>query len=211
MSFIRDNRLFFLCFAVFAVGGAVLLEYMPQGEEIIWMSRHRSPVADIFFRGATLLGEGYVFFAVGIVFLLLRRRDWIWSSALGLVVLVVAYGAKFWFAHDRPYAWFHKMGLWNAVTPVPGVDMHSGATSFPSGHTMAAFAIYSFLAFTIRPGRGWPLLFFTVALLVGISRIYLVQHFWKDVYFGALIGMLLAWAVYVLKGWSHEECSMSSK
>ena len=197
MSFIHDNRLFFLCFIVFAVGGAILLEYLPQGEEIIWLSRHRSTVADAFFRGVTMMGEGYIFFAVGFVFLFLRRRDWIWSSVLGLLVMLTAYAAKSWFSHDRPYAWFQKMGQWAAVTPVPGVEMHSGDTSFPSGHTMAAFAIYSFLAFTVAPKRGWPLLFFAVALAVGVSRIYLVQHFWKDVYFGALIGVALAWGVYM--------------
>jgi membrane-associated phospholipid phosphatase len=207
MSFIRENRLFFLCFAVFAVGGAILLEHLPQGEEIIWLSRHRSPAADVFFKGATLLGEGYIFFAVGFVFLYLRRRDWIWSSVLGLLVMLTAYGAKTWFAHDRPYAWFQKMGQWAAVTPVPGVDMHSGATSFPSGHTMAAFAIYSFLAFTVSPKRGWPLLLFAVALTVGVSRMYLVQHFWKDVYFGALIGVALAWGVYVGSGRARYGCA----
>jgi membrane-associated phospholipid phosphatase len=35
------------------------------------------------------------------------------------------------------------------------------------------------------------------ALLVGLSRIYLMEHFWIDVYFGSLIGILITLLVYI--------------
>ncbi|HRF40255.1 MAG TPA: phosphatase PAP2 family protein, partial [Saprospiraceae bacterium] len=60
---------------------------------------------------------------------------------------------------------------------------------------------------TVSPKRGWPLLLFAVALTVGVSRMYLVQHFWKDVYFGALIGVVLAWGVYVRSGRARYGCA----
>jgi membrane-associated phospholipid phosphatase len=32
--------------------------------------------------------------------------------------------------------------------------------------------------------------------LVGISRLYLLQHFYEDVYAGAIVGMLISFVVY---------------
>ena len=63
---------------------------------------------------------------------------------------------------------------------------------------MSAFALYAFIAFCLPNKKLVSLILFLFALLVGISRIYLVQHFLKDVYLGAImgvmIGILLFWA-----------------
>ncbi len=202
MSIIRDNRVFFICFSMFAVVGAVLLQAVPQGEDILFFSARRHPVTDWFFRWGTRLGEGYAFLAAGVAFLILRRyATTLVIGLLGFVVAWVSYGTKTWFAHDRPWAWFGKFGQADAIIPVEGVPLLSGATSFPSGHTMAAFALYSFLAFAVSPKRWWPALFFLLALTVGVSRIYLGQHFLKDVYAGAVMGVVLGLAAYVLLAW----------
>jgi membrane-associated phospholipid phosphatase len=52
--------------------------------------------------------------------------------------------------------------------------------------------------------RAWGLLFFFLALLAGISRMYLVQHFFEDIYAGAWLGTVLTWLIYELferKNW----------
>lgn len=197
MSVFRDNRLFFLCFSLFAIVGAILLHEVPQGQEIIYFSQRRSPFADWFFRWATHLGEEYFFLIAIVVYAILRKRTaWI-VALLGFAVMWVSYGTKTFFAQDRPYAWFQKLGLLDKITAVEGVPMYSAATSFPSGHTMAAFALYSFLAFAIPRKQVLPALFFGIALLVGVSRIYLAQHFFRDVYAGAMIGVMLALGAYV--------------
>lgn len=199
MSLIHDNRLFFICFSLFAIAGAILLQVVPQGQEILFFSERRSPAGDWFFRWGTRLGEGPAFLAAALISLLFRRRRGaLFVLLLGFVVMWVSYGTKTFFAHDRPYAWFLKLGQWSQIHPVDGVTIHAGATSFPSGHTMAAFALYSFLAFALPRKSVWPAVFFLLALIVGVSRIYLVLHFLKDVYAGALIGVFLALAVYML-------------
>ncbi len=202
MSVIRDNRLFFICFSLFAMAGAVLLQTVAQGDEVLYFSAHRNTFADWFFRWGTRLGEGYAFLAAVLVLLLLRRYAAALSiGLLGFVIAWVSYATKTWFAHDRPSAWFQKFGQADAIIPVEGVPLLGGATSFPSGHTMAAFALYSFLTFMVSPKRWWPALFFLLALIVGISRIYLGQHFLKDVYAGAVMGVVLGLAAYVLLMW----------
>lgn len=65
--------------------------------------------------------------------------------------------------------------------------------SFPSGHSMEAFAFYGVLAFLLwrhiptRTGRGLLLLFSGIMILaIGISRIYLGVHYPSDVVGGYL-------------------------
>lgn len=201
MNIFRDNRLFFICFSLFAIVGAVLLEATPQGEDILFFSERRSAFGDWFFRWGTRLGEGPAFIAAALVFLWFRKRASLFIGLLGFTVTLVSYGTKFFFAHDRPYAYFYKLGQTGLLNPVEGIQMHSGATSFPSGHTMAAFALYSFLAFAIPRKGAWQILFFLSALIVGVSRIYLVQHFLKDVYAGAVIGVMLGMLGYAAYAW----------
>ena len=62
--------------------------------------------------------------------------------------------------------------------------------SFPSGHTITAFAFFMALTFFTK-NRLWQVLCFVLALLVGFSRIYLQQHFAIDVLVGSLVGVLV--------------------
>jgi membrane-associated phospholipid phosphatase len=69
--------------------------------------------------------------------------------------------------------------------------------SFPSGHTCAAFSLFTFLSL-LASARYQPLglLFFILAALVGYTRMYLAAHFFADVYAGSIlgtIGTILLW------------------
>lgn len=64
--------------------------------------------------------------------------------------------------------------------------------SFPSGHTAAAFS-GAWVLSTVWPKRA-PI-FFSMASLVGFSRVYVGAHYPGDVFFGATIGMLIAEAI----------------
>ena len=55
--------------------------------------------------------------------------------------------------------------------------------SFPSGHSISAFALFGFIS--IIYSRTTPsLVYFGLAASVAISRIYLKQHFFEDIYAG---------------------------
>jgi len=62
--------------------------------------------------------------------------------------------------------------------------------SFPSGHTITAFAFFLALTFFTK-NHAWQVLYFVLAVLVGFSRIYLQQHFAIDVLVGSLVGVLV--------------------
>ena len=77
---------------------------------------------------------------------------------------------------------------------VDGLTLHS-YFSFPSGHSSGAFTM--FLAFALFVENQWlKFACFVFALLVAFSRVYLMQHFFIDTYFGALIAVIITLLVY---------------
>jgi len=63
-----------------------------------------------------------------------------------------------------------------------------GAGSFPSGHTIAAFAVATVVARRYGSHRWVPYAAYGMAALVGFSRISLLAHFTSDVLMGGALG-----------------------
>jgi membrane-associated phospholipid phosphatase len=74
----------------------------------------------------------------------------------------------------------------------PSTRAQAGATSFPSGHTVGAFALAGVLLFASRSvtARTVALL---LAVAVGLSRILALRHWASDVLASALLGVLAAY------------------
>ena len=68
--------------------------------------------------------------------------------------------------------------------------------SFPSGHTIIAFAVAGILAPYLS--RGWRIVAYVIATAVAFSRIYLGAHNPVDVVAGAAAGLFLAAALNLL-------------
>jgi membrane-associated phospholipid phosphatase len=77
---------------------------------------------------------------------------------------------------------------------VEGVDLNM-VNSLPSGHTSSGFALYLAIAM-IYKNRKLDNFMFLMAFGIGISRIYLSQHFLEDIFMGSLIGVLSAIVIY---------------
>ncbi|QKX03400.1 phosphatase PAP2 family protein [Aquimarina sp. TRL1] len=108
----------------------------------------------------------------------------------------------------RPFLLLKETDSIHLVKLIEGVKIRY-VNSFPSGHTTCIFFIVSFLSVLIKKRMiSWGL--FVIGLLVGISRIYLVQHFFVDVYFGICFGtvssLLAYWVVKVYpKIWFEDK------
>jgi membrane-associated phospholipid phosphatase len=75
--------------------------------------------------------------------------------------------------------------------------LHAGRTSFPSGHTTAAFATAAILDANLRETFGYwhtPVVY-SVASAVGLSRVYDQKHHPSDVVMGAAIGTAIGYWV----------------
>lgn len=71
---------------------------------------------------------------------------------------------------------------------VEGLKIHS-SNSFPSGHTLTAFAVAFTIIMLIKKNNQLKYLFLIMAFLVGYSRVYLAQHYPIDAIFGAIVGI----------------------
>lgn len=195
-KFLRDNSYFFLGYLFFFILGGILLTQIQTADAIFFFSERRTPSANMFFAFFTKMGEEVLYAIFFISLFFVRVRYALMIPLIGVVVSLVSYGAKRFFSHDRPLMYLENKGLAEQVNFVDGIALYTGQTSFPSGHTMSAFALYGFIAFILSGKRMWGLVLFVIALLIGISRIYLVQHFFKDIYAGAFLGVLLAMVFY---------------
>ena len=117
------------------------------------------------------------------------ERRWVgYALAMGLAGLgagLVAQIVKHLVGRARPELWL------GPVHYAPG-----SSTSFPSGHTVGAFALAGVLVFA---SRSWPVRVaaFALAAAVGLSRMLAFRHWASDVAASAVIGLVTAWIVTV--------------
>ena len=145
--------------------------------------------------GYTLL---WLFGAAGIAWLIAAGKR---AEAGGIAVSLIGSSVidgllKSWIARPRPELVPHLVQVTNA--------------SFPSGHAMISSAIYLTLALMLaegieadgwrgRAGRAAVVAFFSaIAVLIGMSRVYLGVHWPSDVLAGWCFGT--AWALLVWIG-----------
>lgn len=199
MKNIWENSWFMIPVLLFFNVGLALSLFVPYGHEILYLNDLRREPFNSFFKFATLLGEvyGYIFF--GLAAALWRYRFALLISLAGFVTLPVGYFFKAFFGADRPITFFRNQDLQHFVITVPGVELNVGPTSFPSGHTMAAFALFSMLTLMLEQKyRRWSVAFALLAISVGVSRVFLVQHFLADILAGAVLGLGVSWFVWQL-------------
>lgn len=196
----QENRVYFIGFIVFWLIAFGIYLNITQGDDILFFNQRRTPLGDIFFRYGTHMGEEIAYLLVGVVFLFYSYRHLVMIPILGIVVTAVSALLKEIFKHPRPFRWFQENGMDGLLQTIEGVTINMGANSFPSGHTMSAFALFTFLTLCLRrKNLVTNLLLITFPIMVGISRIYLIKHFLQDVLLGALVGVLLGVLLYRLQ------------
>jgi membrane-associated phospholipid phosphatase len=174
---------------------------LPQGAELQFFNAWRGSFWDQIFIHGTKLGEEHAYVLLTLFFFWWRRRDFWWIPLTGFTVMVVSYLLKRLFNAPRPGAFADQSWYVDGLVLVEGIIPYSAHTSLPSGHTMSAFALAVFLVYLIPLRRiGW-LPVFLMALLVGVSRMYLVLHFLRDVVLGSVIGILLGLSL----AWAHRQ------
>ncbi len=147
----------------------------------IWVSR----------TGHGLLGGAVCASLVAVGLLMGRPREAV-AGLLGLFAMIggglSVEALKYLFCRSRPLA--EGAGQFFAVFPCIGKGY--ALKSFPSGHSVTGFA----LAYVLS--RAYPKaspLFYALATMIALSRVYLATHFLSDVVAGAAVGLLAGWAV----------------
>jgi membrane-associated phospholipid phosphatase len=153
-----------------------------------WAERVQSANVQDTIRIANRFGGGmnpamviFFFLIAGVVY---AKRRWIAygvamalaGAAAGVSVQIVKYTA----GRTRPELWLG-----------PFQHARATATSFPSGHTVGAFALAGVLMLA-SPSRTMRIIAFLLALSVAVSRVMAFRHWTSDVLASAAIGMILA-------------------
>ena len=133
---------------------------------------------------ATRAGDGWLWYLVGLVILLFGPADRLTATAaagsaaaigIGIFVLLKKTSGRKRPCEIEPHCWAH-------ILP-------PDQFSFPSGHTITAFAVAVTLGM-FYPAMLAGLLF--CAFCIAVSRVLLGMHFLSDVIVGALLGTGLA-------------------
>lgn len=137
------------------------------------------------FKIISLFGEKGLFFIVASLVLICFKN----TRRLGVTMLVsIGIGALFTnvviknvVARPRPYTNAEYQGFWEFVGKPTESEF-----SFPSGHTTATMA--SMTALFICCNKKWSWAGFVFALLMALSRVYLIVHYTTDVMAGLIVG-----------------------
>lgn len=199
-QFIYRQRAFLVPFVLLWLSVGYLEFFYSQNYIILAINHHWTPEQDTFFAAMTNLGDGYfVILAALIALYFSYQRGTLILAGYALSGIIVQISKTFIFpdSHRPAFVMSHVLPWLHTVADV---RMYQNS-SFPSGHTTSAFALFAMLAFFSRS----PLVKFLCILpAVGVaySRMYLLQHFLLDVHVGSVLGTGTAvLLVYYLPRW----------
>lgn len=181
-------------FAVALIGAIVLVSliWLAADSAVVALAeRVESDAIETWFRYFNRLGGGInpamivLFFLIaGVAY---RRRSWFdYGVAMALASIsagVFAQIVKFAVGRTRPELW---LGAFHYART---------STSFPSGHTIGAFAIGGVLMIA-SPSVRVRIAAFVLACGVAAARVFAFRHWPSDVVASALLGLIAAWVAY---------------
>jgi len=195
-QFLKNNFAVFLLYSVLLIIAlSVLLNFEKITVHIYLNQFVGNKFLDTFFYYITYLGDGLAAPFLLLLILIYNLRLGIFSTISFLSATITSQILKHCFFDDvnRPsyiFQWIYR----HPIRYVEGVYeyLHN---SFPSGHATQAFSIFMCLVFFTK-NKYLKLLFFFIALLTSISRVYLSQHWLGDVTAGSIIGMFFSVLFY---------------
>lgn len=197
-QFFKHNGFYLLLYVVIlAYVGNVLLH---QGKVQIHREMNAvvgNETVDSFFKAITHLGDGAFAFLVAVIFLFfnIRKSVYILLSYAGAAA-VSSFLKHVMFPHIyRPHFVFQYF-VREDLKEVSDLEL-LGFNSFPSGHSLSAFALFFCLLFVSR-NHFLKILFFILAVLAAYSRVYLSQHWLIDIYVGSIIGVCFSLLFYMV-------------
>lgn len=165
-----------------------------HGDFVLWLNGHHTPFLDFFFKYWTYLGDGVLLGIVGLYFLLTSYFKFNVFMVAVVLQTIFVHIFKQWLFNNEPRPKTFFQDQLDLLHFVDGVAVR-GYNAFPSGHTASAFVL-AFYLILITKNRALQMFYLVAAILVGFSRVYILQHFGRDIFFGSIFGILavvIAW------------------
>jgi len=170
-----------------------------KGDVVLMLNKIHSSFWNIVFTKFSSIGNALsIFFFLFIVlwrFELKYLYFFVLAFFLESLIVVVCKNLIF---NDlsRPYLFFKAQGVLEQINFVEGVKV-SKRRSFPSGHTAYSFCMALFFALKFNQ-KYVSIILAICAAFVAAARMYLVQHFFIDVFAGAFVGISMTSLAYYI-------------
>ncbi len=185
LKFLKKGTI--VTFFLFVLVSIFLLANYSKKELHLAYNAYHSDFWDLFFKYLTYLGDGAMFGVLIVFFFFLNKRMSKVFVLAGVLTLLLTHLFKkiIFKGIPRPV----KLIGEESLHLIKGVKIAMW-NSFPSGHTTAAFAIFTILILYHKK-KSLQYLWIILAILIGVSRVYLSQHFWVDIFAGAFLGVFI--------------------
>lgn len=195
IQFLKIN--FFRAVVLYWIFGAILILFTEKLFLHKYINGFNTYFLDLITPFATHIGDGLFAIALAIGFYFLNKKNSILIALAFLISAGITQFLKQVLFSDamRPMHYFKNDDCFHVVR---GITLHT-QNSFPSGHATTCFAIFSIIALIYSDKKRIQLLLFFSALFFALTRIYLSQHFFEDVYAGSFVGTLTACFIWYYK------------
>lgn len=150
---------------------------MRGGLSPLWLDR--------IMLGFTQLGNGITTVVFALILFLASERLLAYELMLGTLTLwLVVELVKYIINRSRPFIRLSQARI---------VGYQARGRSFPSGHTSQSFFMATLLVQHFHASAWVAILMYSIALLVGFTRMYVGAHYPRDVLAGAILGS--AWGL----------------
>jgi membrane-associated phospholipid phosphatase len=190
---LSENSAFLIPYLLFLIVAGTFLLTHSKGDAHLIINQCQFDFCNYFFFLATYIGDGIAVISMVLLLCLIKYRYAVFVAFSNIISAIITQTLKHTLFSDyvRPIKYFEGVAK---LKLIPWVENYS-YNSFPSGHTTAAFT--TFFCFALILENKWQkFLMFTVALIIGFSRVYLSQHFLNDVLAGSVIGVATSLLVY---------------
>ena len=190
---IKDNGWFYYPYFILLLICTYFLLVFNKGDVTVFFNSHNTPFLDVFFKYYTYVGTFWVCIPIVIYFFRNERMyAYLLLSTYAISGVVTQLLKRFFIEPNfRPY-W----ELQQTFHQVEGESIKK-MFSFPSGHTCTAFLMFLVFAYYYK-NHYLSFVFFIAAVFVGISRMYLYQHFFVDTVVGSFMGVLFTTVLYIV-------------
>lgn len=182
-------------YLVLFLTGFILFIINDYDELLFYFNSNRSAYLSEYFKISTNLLGG-----IGIAFLLIiallhKYSTFFKIGITTLVTFLIVELIKRITNLPRPSTFFANS---QAITlnPINGVELLP-VRSFPSGHAATGFAIFFGFAILLKNQFAKFLCLF-IAVSIAISRLYLLQHFTRDILIGSLLGIIITSVIFYI-------------
>ncbi len=160
-------------------------------EIFLWINGSHAPYGDTLMHYVSLKWTWVPLYAF-LLYLVWRKygkRTWLVMGTVALMIGVSDQSANLVKDSVKRYRPCHNTEL---QAQIHLVDDCGGQYGFVSSHAANTFALVVFLTLLMDWRARTNILFFTWAVVIGFSRIYLGQHYPSDILAGAVLGLVVA-------------------